>query len=72
MADSGNSLRRVPERQFAPWHVLDLLAVQINDVLGTRCARRAAEWFFREHGIVLIVITLLAHEQVVHVFKVLL
>lgn len=72
LSDSRDSLRRVPEGKFAPRHVLHLLTVQIDDVLGARCAGRATEWLLREHGIVLVVITLLTHEQIVHVLQILL
>lgn len=62
LANSCNSLWRVPEWKFAPWHVLHLFAIQINDVLGTWSAWSSTQWLLSEHCIIFIIVTLLAHE----------
>ena len=71
LAYSCDSLRWVSEWKLAPSKIVDPLTVEIDNVLGTRCAGCSSEWLLREHSVVLVLISTLAHEEIVHVFQVL-
>lgn len=67
-----NSLGRISEWQLAPRKEFHSLTIHIDHIFSTRCAGRAAEWLLSEHGVVLVVLAHLAHEDIVHILKVLL
>lgn len=69
MANACDSLSRVTEGELAPGHELYLLAVEIDEILLARGTREATEGLLGEHGLLLVVVAALAHEEVVQVLQ---
>jgi len=69
LANACDSLCRVAEGELAPGHELYLLAVEIDEILLARGTREATEGLLGEHGLLLVVVATLAHEEVVQVLQ---
>ena len=71
LTNASDSLRRVSEWKFVPWHEFDTFAVHVNESLLAGGARKTTKGLLAEHCVLLIFSSAaLRHEEVVEVLQV--
>ena len=69
LTNARDSLRWVSEGKFIPWHELNTLTVHVDETLLATGAGEATKWLLAEHGVLFVLTTIFAHDQVVQILE---